>query len=213
MPARPDLSTTITHFGTPRPSEATAHAPTARLLAAILASLCLLTTPAAAKSKPTPTPSAAQASTPTPSGPARATSPWRGGPVPGGDAKTAYCAVEAEFSNGITLSVARSRAGAVTMAMLIPNLRSSGPASWPVTITLDNPTGDIATELKASVVDASANGTIVAIPLDTIAEPQSRLSAANTLIIESATDRATFDLPSGTAQALAQLTACTASMS
>ncbi|MCW2240669.1 hypothetical protein [Azospirillum canadense] len=181
----------------------------ARLLAILGAILLLAATPAAGKTKPS------LASTPQtpPRGPAHATSAWRGGPVPGGDAKTAYCAVEAEFSNGITLSVARSRAGAVTMAMLIPNLRSSGAGSWSVTVTLDNSNGDVVTELKASVVDASAGGTIVAIPLDTIAEPQTRLSAAKTLTIDSATDRAAFTLPSGTAQALTQLTACTATMS
>lgn len=164
--------------------------------------------PADAKSKSPATPQEAPAAAAS-SEPARAISAWRGGPIPGGDARTAYCAVEAEFSNGITLSVARSGAGAVTMALLIPGLRAAGPSTWPVTLTLATAANPpLVTAVTASVVDAAKSATIVAVPLDTIPDPQSRLSGADTLTLDSAADRTSFQIPTGTGDAMTQLTAC-----
>lgn len=178
---------------------------------ALTLSVVTATAPAAAKSKTSAPPEASAA--PASSEPAHAISPWRGGPIPGGDARTAYCAVEAEFSNGITLSVARSGAGAVTMALLIPGLHAAGPSTWPVTLTLATPANpSLVTAVTASVVDAAKSATIVAVPLDTIPDPQSRLSAAETLTLDSAADRTIFQIPNGTGDAMTQLTACASAM-
>lgn len=183
-----------------------------RRLAAVMTgiglSILVCTASATAKSK-APAASQETASPPASSEPARAMSAWRGGQIPGGDARTAYCAVEAEFANGITLSVARSGAGAVTMALLVPGLYAAGPATWPVTLTLASTANPpLTTALTASVVDATNAATIIAFPLDTIPDPQSRLAASDTLTLDSAADRTSFRIPNGTADAMTQLTTC-----
>ncbi len=132
--------------------------------------------------------------------------PWRGGPV-GNLAHASYCAVEAPFSNGITLSVGRSRHGNVTLAMMIPGLQPVQGSRWSVVLNVDGVTGND----KAQLLEVKPSGSLIAIPLGASSPIPQALFTGKVLTVSSEADLTSFDLD-GVSSALDKLGDCSSSL-
>lgn len=146
---------------------------------------------------PTAAPPAAVPGVPTP---ARLEGSWQPGHVPPKDKQPGYCFVEAQFSNRMTLVVARTQSGRINLALGMPNGVLTEGRRTAVQLRID-----AGKPLEAGAFAVAKD--MLILPLTQDEAWYQSLRRGHTLFILGPEDSAAFSLE-GSGEALQQLTDC-----
>lgn len=142
----------------------------------------------------------AKSAPPEKSGPAELVDGWEGGAAKDKDGKFAYCVVEANFTSGHVLMIARSQKGETNLGIGIPGADLPQGERWPVKIEIDG-------KIKRERVAVASQTDMLVIPSGKDDEFVNALMTGKELVVISTSDRISFALK-GTKKVLNDLKTC-----
>jgi len=125
---------------------------------------------------------------------------WRGGAVPGPDGKFAYCLVQSQFDNKLTLIIARNPNGETNLAIGIPGANMEQGTKFPMSVRVDE-------TVKRNITGVAVEPNLLVVSTGKDDELYESMRKGSRLIMQGPTDTAIFQLR-GTGKALGELKSC-----